>query len=82
MATIIYYHAVCERCMVKCVKHHKDNGNWGMISWSECPICGNGDPQLDTDDCGLTDDELESNRRFLMFMKGQDPDETIGETWD
>ena len=85
------YFAVCEKCFVKCVRHHKDCGSMGMMTWNECPICHNGDPALNknVDDpilsmfnCNLTEEDLESNLRLLAHFKGLDPDILSGEIWD
>lgn len=65
------FYPVCERCLVKCVKHHKDDHN-GRITWFECPICKNGDPQSSINECELTEEELDGNLRFLTFMNGKE----------
>lgn len=70
--------AVCERCMVRCQGWHEDRGG-ARVRLVICQICGNGDPQLDLDDCGLTKAELDANLRFMRFMKGEDPDENGGD---
>jgi hypothetical protein len=65
------YQAVCEKCMVIApVQRGWINGYWS--SCCICPICGNGDTQLGTDDCGMTLEELEGNYNFYLFTKGID----------
>lgn len=54
--------------MVRCERWYTDG--YGRTVYVVCPICTNGDPQSDQDDCGLTDDQLEENLIFLVFIKG------------
>ena len=64
------YFAVCERCLVKCVRKFKDYGyTLGRMSWCECPICGNCDAQLSNEECSLSEDELEGNLLFFNSIK-------------
>ena len=65
-------YAVCERCMVRCERWYKDDS--GRTQYIICPICNNGDPQTDQDECGLSEDDLESNLIFWLFLKGIDLD--------
>lgn len=40
----------------------------------ECPICGKNDlGQQNLWECGISEDELDGNLRFLLFMQGRDP---------
>lgn len=56
---------VCEKCRVV--------GSYEalMMLWY-CPICNNKDMQWSAWDCGLTEEELADNLRFLKFVKGED----------
>lgn len=63
------------RCRV--VYHFKHSYGWG------CPICEQNDDQKGgLWDCGIDEEELDGNLRFLMFMKGEkkpdDDDEITG----
>jgi len=62
---------VCEKCMVICERKYSDAFG-GRTVWFECPICGNGDAQLDTEDCGMTLEDLEGNLQFQKFARGID----------
>ena len=58
---------VCDRCIVRCENWYEDNedGRWRLTL---CPICGNGDPQLDVNDCD--DPNLDEKiRTMLRLMK-------------
>lgn len=66
------YQAVCEKCMVIAPVVRELTTEGYLISYCRCPICGNGDTQLGTDDCGLTLDQLEGNYNFYLFTKGID----------
>ncbi len=57
--------AVCEHCSVVCNLYY-DNGG----VYINCPICGNGDPELTIEESGLSDQQLESNLIFLAAIKG------------
>lgn len=57
--------AVCEHCSVVCNLYFDDGG-----VYINCPICGNGDPQFDVEESGLSDQQLESNLIFLAAVKG------------
>ncbi len=65
-------YAVCERCMVRCERWYVDYV--GRSIYTICPICNNGDPQTDQDECGLTEEDFESNLRIWLFLKGIDLD--------
>lgn len=66
------YHAVCEKCMVIAPVVRESIPGEGVYRYCRCPICGNGDTQLGTDDCGMTIEQLEGNYRFYLFVKGID----------
>ena len=56
---------VCMRCRV--IYTYKHSYGW------ECPICEKNDDQKGSLwDCGIDEEELEANLRFLLFMKGLD----------
>lgn len=55
--------------MVRCERWFIDG--YGRSVYVVCPICANGDPQLSQDDCGLTEEQLEENLRFWVFVKGK-----------
>lgn len=58
---------VCLRCRV--IYNYKHSYGW------ECPICERNDVDKGSlFDCGIGEEELEGNLRFLLFMKGKDPD--------
>lgn len=71
------YQAVCEKCMVIAPKVRKDYPE-GRYTMCVCPICGNADTQLGTDDCGMTLEQLEGNYNFYLFTKGIDYASTSG----
>ncbi len=55
---------VCMRCEVPYM--YKASYGW------ECPICGmNDDMKSGLWDCGIDEEVLEGNIRFLLFMKGK-----------
>ena len=54
---------VCEKCRVVA------NYDSSMMFWY-CKYCGNKKPQWNAWDCGLTEEELNDNKRFLDFVKG------------
>lgn len=58
--------AVCEQCRIRCLKMYTDEFG-GRTTYVICPICGNGDPQMDLDDCNMTVDELEQNFRDFIW---------------
>ena len=60
---------VCLRCRV--VYTFKHSYGW------ECPICKVNDEGVRGNlfDCGIPEEELEGNLRFLLFMQGKDPNE-------
>lgn len=62
---------VCEKCMVICERKYSDAFG-GRRVWFECPICKNGDAQLDTEDCGMSIEDLEGNLQFQKFARGID----------
>lgn len=68
--------AVCQNCRVQCYKVYYDHSG-GRTAYVVCPICGNGDPQLDINSCGLSENDLEANERLLRFMHGDDPDSEV-----
>lgn len=56
---------VCEKCRV-IANFDIDTEQWF------CPICDNAKCQWSAWDCGLTQEELKDNERFLKFVKGDD----------
>jgi len=50
---------VCNECYVVYILDNKD--------WY-CPYCYRDDTDLHTADCGLTDSQLEDNRKFFDFI--------------
>lgn len=63
---------VCERCrvianFVASIEHRYT-----------CKYCGNKNPQWNAWDCGLTQEELDDNKRFLDFVKGTQDASTSG----
>lgn len=54
---------VCENCGVLAY-YDADVESW------HCKYCGNKKPQWNAWDCGLTEEELDDNKRFLDFVKG------------
>lgn len=58
---------VCLRCRV--IYTFKHSYGW------ECPICKANDEGVRGNlfDCGISEEELEGNLRFLLFMQGRDP---------
>lgn len=58
---------VCMRCRV--IYTFKHSYGW------ECPVCkiNDDDQRSYLFECGIGQDELEGNLRFLLFMKGEDP---------
>lgn len=66
---------VCMRCRV--IYSFKHSYGW------ECPVCRRNDPDTKSLwDCGISEDELEGNLRFIRFMQGMDPDEDKLKTAD
>lgn len=63
------HQAVCEHCLVLCKVKYNDSFG-GRMKWHECPVCSNADPQLDVEECGLTEDELAANLQFQKFVRG------------
>lgn len=63
------HRAVCEHCLVLCEVKYDDSFG-GRMKWFECPVCGNGDPQTDVEECGMTDDELAASLQFQKFVRG------------
>lgn len=66
---------VCMECRVMGVLTPKDHTNYGKtMSWGasywQCPICEDPDLGRHLLDCGIPQDELDGNERFLRFMKG------------
>ena len=55
---------VCEKCRVS-ARYDVDIEIW------VCPICSNKKCQWNAWDCGLTEEELNDNERFLRFATGQ-----------
>jgi hypothetical protein len=57
---------VCMRCRV--IYNYKHSYGW------ECPICKVNDDKQQGNlfDCGISEEELEGNLRFLLFIKGID----------
>lgn len=57
---------VCEHCLVRCENWYEDDeeGRWRLIL---CPICGNGDPQLDVNE-DYNNPELDENVRTLLCL--------------
>lgn len=80
MLTLNNY-AVCNKCLVKGVKHHAYIIGKGRYSYWICPICSNTN-LVSNRFCRLTEDELDSNLRFLAFMNGIDHTDIIDEVWD
>jgi hypothetical protein len=62
---------VCEKCRV--VVEYFDTRDHYWV----CQYCGNKKPQWNAWDCGLTQEELEDNLRFLKFVKGIEDAPTI-----
>ena len=66
---------VCEKCRVvttfsdKPIDFESDRG-WRR-TWWQCKYCGNPEPQWNAWDCGLTEEELNENERFLAFVTGK-----------
>ena len=52
--------------LVRHIGNYQDGYQWA------CKYCGNRKPQWSAWDCGLNDEELEDNERFLKFVKGID----------
>lgn len=67
---------VCEKCRVYGDIDLKAR-LLGISRW-HCPICDNDNMQWSAWDCGLTDEELKANERFLKFVKGMDDASTDG----
>lgn len=64
---------VCLRCKV--IYKFKHSYGW------ECPVCKkNDDQRASLWDCGIDEEELEGNLRFLLFMQGKNPDKDEEET--
>jgi hypothetical protein len=68
---------VCTECRVIGELTPEDHPNYGIevrygSSYWQCPICGT--PELGSSlfTCGISEDELDGNERFLKFMKGPD----------
>lgn len=59
--------AVCERCMVRCDGWYEDSAA-GRLRLVRCPVCGNGDPQLNTADHADPDADLDGDTRFALYM--------------
>lgn len=58
--------SVCETCLVRCNGWYEDDHH-GRLRLVICPICGNGDPQLNVHDWeDLTLDE--DTRALLRLM--------------
>lgn len=54
---------VCEKCIV--LYEFKHSYGW------ECPICKINSPDhMNAWSCGISEEELEGNLRFLKFMQG------------
>jgi hypothetical protein len=64
---------VCEKCRVL----GKRSRDFNEPFWG-CPICNSRKLKWSAWDCGLTDEELEENYRFLSFVKGIDNASTGG----
>lgn len=66
---------VCLRCRVigeMTPMEHPNYGkrvSWGSSFW-QCPICEDPDLQGHLFTCGIAEDELDGNERFLRFMQG------------
>ena len=77
------HYFVCETCKVKAVKHHKYVlGNGRSTHW-KCPICfEQAFNRISKYSCRLTEDELDSNLKFLAFMHGIDFDNIPVEIWE
>lgn len=57
---------VCERCWVVAVWPATAPDPW------HCPICGSTELKANLWSCGVSEEELDANYRFLKFMKGPD----------
>ncbi len=68
--------AVCEKCLIRCEGWYEDN--LGLrLRLVICPLCGNGDPQLNVAD--HEDESLDDDTRVLlrlMFDESRGPRET------
>ena len=64
---------VCEKCQVI-----GDFSRDAYQTFWHCPICGSEKLKWNAWDCGLTEEELEDNLRFLKFVKGIDDAPTSG----
>lgn len=63
---------VCMRCRV--IYRFKHSYGW------ECPVCKMNDTDhMGLFECGISEEELRGNERFLLFIKGIDPDEDPNE---
>lgn len=63
---------VCEKCMVL-AEYDNDRVDLGKNPW-HCSICNNDDPKYSLWSCGWTQQELEDNKHFLRFAKGEPPE--------
>lgn len=59
--------AVCERCLTRCDGWYED-GPSGRTRLVRCPCCGNGDPQLVTEDYADPGMDLDDATRFVLYM--------------
>ena len=75
------FYAVCIKCLVKAIKHHSYIAGKGRYLYWICPICST-DNLISRYRCGLTEDELDSNLRFLAFMNEIDITDIVDEIWD
>jgi hypothetical protein len=64
---------VCEKCKVL----GKISRDFNESFWY-CPICNSRKLKWNAWDCGLTDEELEDNYKFLSFVKGTNDASTGG----
>ena len=68
---------VCEKCRV-ITKSKMNNtpdsiGNFWVF---ECEFCGNTLPKWNAWSCGLSDEELENNYKFLKFLHNKNREES------
>lgn len=56
---------VCDKCWVI--------GKWrNNLNPCYCPVCNSTELNATAWSCGMTQEELDGNLRFLLFMKGEE----------
>lgn len=66
--------AVCERCMVRCQDIYCDREG-RRLRLILCPLCDNGNPELDIENCGVSPEDLDGNLRMMRFVQKEIGDE-------